>query len=237
MRKILVSLFLIVCFSGAFSQNVSDDLFKMNRAYRNFKDLSMNMTYLIFASHKSVTPQEVYRGIFKKQGEAQYSRFMGIQTLSTKNFFVTADSSEKEIILSNPANQANLFLPKTDIDNYLKLCSKTEFFEPKPGLIGYRLFANPKIISEYSRVDIHINKKTFLVERLILYYGREMNSDESGSKKDKPRMEIFFSNIDTHPEFSPDEFSESRFFVQNGEDYKVTKEYSEYQLINKKISW
>ena len=90
---------------------------------------------------------------------------------------------------------------------------------------------------EYNELDIYINKNTFFIERIVLFYKNPLSIDGNSvsAYKEKPRLEIVFKNIDITPTFSDLIFAEGSYFSEIKGNIVLAAPYRHYKLINQRI--
>ena len=213
------------------------DFSNVNETYSSTPLLKMNVSYALFPSYTSTAAFEKSSGVFMKNGNDTYSNLLGIVSISNRNVSVTLDSNEKVIVVANPPSRKKQSPSLIDVDTMLSQCSGIEYKELEGGLKYYKLRFDGIPFSEYNAVEIYIDGKTNFISRLMLYYRVEIDLDEEGPacSKDRPRLEIVYTNVDTRPVFPQDQFSESKMIRASGKTYIAAPAYSKYRVINNKI--
>lgn len=238
MKAIYVSVVLLfVAFSSAAQTDnrakAAGDFRAVNTAYINTPQLQMDVTYTLFPGYTSTAAFETDRGVFMKQGNNTYSELLGIVSLSNSNVTVTLDSNEQTIVVTDPPDKNYADPSLVDLDSLLKLCSSIEYKELGE-LNYYRLRFDGVTFFEYNVMEVYIDRKTNFLSRLTLYFRMEVDLDEEGDActKDKPRLEIVYTNINTAPQFAARQFSETKFIGIKGKSVSAAPAYSRYRLIN-----
>jgi hypothetical protein len=240
MKTIYVSIVLLfVAFSSAAQADsrakAAGDFRAVNAAYINTHQVQMDVTYTLFSGYTSTAAFETDRGVFMKQGNNTYSELLGIVSLSNSNATVTLDSNEQTIVVTDPPDKNHTDPSLVNLDSILKLCSSVEYKELGE-LNYYRLRFDGVTFFEYNAIEVYIDRKTNFLSRLTLYFRMEVDLDEEGDacSKDKPRLEIVYSNINTAPQFAARQFSETKFIGIKGKTITASPAYSNYHLINNK---
>jgi hypothetical protein len=241
MKYFIIFLFLAV--SGAavaqstIRQQAAADFRLVNEAYSGSEKLQMDVNYTLFPSYTSTVAFEKEKGVFMKQGTSTYSCLLGIVSLSNSRVSVTLDSNEQAIVVADPADRRSGTPSLVDVDTLLQMCSSIEYKEQEGGLKFYKLKFDGVTFSEYNAIEVYIDGKTNFISRLMLYYRVEMDLDEEGPKcaKDRPRLEIVYTGINTNPVFSENQFSETSMIKYSGKAYVAASSYSKYRVINNKI--
>jgi hypothetical protein len=196
----------------------------------------MDVSYTLFPSYTSTVPFENDKGVYMKQDNNTYSNLLGIVSLSNSRVTVTLDSNEQTIVVADPPERKKRDPNVPELDSLLAVCSAIEYTESE-GVKVYKLKFDKLAFFEYNSIDVYIDSKTNFLSRMNLYFRVEMdlNEDDRSSVKDRPRLEIVYSNIDTNPVFASGQFSESGMISIAGKKITARPAYSNYRLINNKI--
>lgn len=238
MIKYCICFFMCVVVMNAHSQNVKEDVMKINEAYSKFIDLSMNITYNVYANAASTLPAESETGSFKQHGNLRYSRIKEIESLQNKEYLVVVDNEEKIIVVGNPVKFNPGKITLLDLDTAFAKCSSVKFMDNNASQKGYKLMFKTNIVSEFDAIDLYFNKKSFLVERMVFYYREriKINEADENSVKEKPRLEIIFSNMNFKTVSDINFFSEARFIEKKKGKYYPVSAYNQYNLIDQKFA-
>ena len=78
--------------------------------------------------------------------------------------------------------------------------------------------------------ELYFNTRTYFIEKLVLLYAPTRQREYGDAKPlvEAPRVEVEYNDIDLHPTFEADTFSESKFVVQSGGTWRPSKEYVDY---------
>lgn len=219
------------------SEKASADFVRINQAYADNKKLKMDVAYALYANYTSAIPHENAKGVFMKQNNSTYSELLGTTSLSNNKVSLAIDKNEQTIIVTDPP--AKTVIPgAVDFDALLKICSSIDYKELDGNIKYYKLRFDNAPFSLYNSIDIYFNGETFLLTKLLLYFREEidLNADDKIQVKEKPRLEISYTSIDTSPVFDPGQFSEARYISIAGKKITCTQAYSAYHLINHKLS-
>lgn len=230
-------LFCILFFPAA-AQNAKQDILKINETYSSIKDLSMDITYTVFPSSKSKVALETHTGCFKQHGDMKYSRLKEVEAVHNNNYSLVIDNEDKLIVVANPAKSNMSEITMIDLDKSLSQCASIDFLGTIGSLSGYKLMFKQNVVSEYDAVELYFNKKSFFVEKLVIYYRQKvkLNEEDPNAVKDKPRLEIVFSNTNLKTIADITLFSEERFIEKKKGKYYPTSAYNSYQLIDQKFA-
>ncbi|MCU0436197.1 MAG: hypothetical protein MUC87_22260 [Bacteroidia bacterium] len=231
--------FLLLLIGGALSlqlsaQQATADFKKVNEAYQKATSLSMDVGYKLFANYTSASPFESSNGKYIKQNNNYYSELLGIVTVQNAKHKITINQEQKSLILTNPQDAGKSPSPVM-LDSMLTLCSKIEFTDLGEGRKLYKLHFATVENFEYDRIDIEIGNN-WLLSKLVFFYRKAVILDETNKslQKEKPRLEITYSSINTQPAISAELFSEKKYIIQSGKSYKAAPAYADYRFLNLK---
>jgi hypothetical protein len=213
------------------NQAVKADINKMNMAYDQLPMLFSNVTYTLRAENKFKTPQ-ISKGTVIRTRKGQLSTLEGTETLQTDEIYLVVDNNDKLILIANPPKERNI--QPVDVEQLLKQCSvvnSSETTEQKK----YTFVFSPKVASEFRSVEIFINKKSFLLDKMILnYYTNNIRKDEDNNVIKNPSMEILFSSEKNISINYKERFSEKYYIEKNKGKYQPSLKYKNYKIINQK---
>jgi hypothetical protein len=235
MRILLFILFIVVR-NICIAQVAKDDFAKINQAYVTNSKMTMKTSYELFQNKetKNVFQKEI--GEIKRDGNLQYTKLGDIETIRSKEYNVIVDHEDKNISVLGLSADPNSLDEKTymiDLEKALKSCAKVEFNKENNNQNSYDLELPA---SEYSEIKIIFNSKTFLLEKMVLYYSELQNlEDKQDGLKERPRLEITYSDIDLRPRFSGSEFTYNKFIEKNGGKLNCKSPFKDYILYDNSI--
>lgn len=234
-RGYFLAFTILLSVAGLKAQDFASAFQQVNATYAKTPNISMQVQYSLFTNYVSTVPFENSIGFFVKEKGNYYSKLLGITTIQNSRYKLSVNENEKVIIVSNPAESEKApSLPM--IDSMLVRCSSKEVVDLDNGTKRYILHFEKTVFSEFDRIDIEINAAHF-VSKLVLFYREAVNLDESNTelKKEKPRLEISYSSINTQPVISQEQFSEKHYINVNGKQIVLNSSFSNYRLLNHKI--
>ncbi len=235
MRRFLF-LSLIILISGLHlqAQTISAVFAKTNEAYKNAQNLSMNIRYELFTNYTTTAPYETSSGTYIKQGNSYYSSLLGITTIQNRKYKLSISNTDKVIIVTNPVKPGKA-PSMVETDTLLKQCSSTLVQTNTDGSTTCVLRFDKVAFSEYDRIEITSGANGFIT-KMVLFYREALSLDETDPnlKKEKPRLVITYSDINTSPVISEDQFSEKKYIQENGKQIICTPAYSTYRILNHK---
>jgi hypothetical protein len=244
MRKIFMTIvFLCSLLANGFAQQevsgskAAADFIRINEAYADYKKLKMDIDYLLFPDYTATTPFENEKGVFMKENNNTYTELFGITSLNNSKVSLSVDKNEELMVVADPPKKTSI--PGViAFDTLLKICSSIQYAELDGNIKYYRLRFDNVVFSQYNEIDIYFDGGTFLLTKLNLYFREEVdaNPDDKINLKEKPRLEITYSAIDTSPVFEVGQFSETHYIRIAGKKISCSSGYTKYQLINNKLS-
>ena len=218
----------------AFSQNMKEDIRKVNLVYDKNDKISMDIIYNAYETYESSRIADTYVGSMKRNGKNYYSKILDIETVYTDKYALVINKEKKQLIVNNPIMFNNSNVTMVDVDesfnSYSEVKEKTETATQKV----YYFKVKKNIITNVSAFDIYINKETFFVEKAVIYYAHELksNPNDANEKYKKPRLEIVFNNININPTFEAGFFDYNSYITAKGTEFKLTDTYKDYNLSN-----
>lgn len=239
----LTALLLCLCFLlFSFTEKLTDNqaikekLKKVNDTYTSMNNFSMNVTYNLYPTYKSTVPSDIYKGYYKKVKTNIHSHLLGIETIQSEKIRIVIDSSDKLMLLANPVLTSKVALVSFNLDSALALCSRVELKQDQADEDVFKLLFDDEE-SEFSSILICIDKKQNLIKKLTLFYNTAvpLNNEDENSAKEKPRVDIIYSDVNTKATAAKNEFSESNYFSMLKGKYVPAKQYEKYKIINQKL--
>lgn len=231
----LLSFLLITSAKTTHAQNASEDFKKVRAAYDAAPAISMDVLYKSYPDYTTTVENDSQSGSFKRQGSNLYSNLLGIETLQNSQFNIIVENNSKKLVILDPA-KASVNISPVNVDSVLSMCSSVKFIEGAGNQRIYKLSFDKLTSFQYSTIDFCINKETFLIDKIVLYYrdAVNFNYEDKEAPKKKPRLEIIYKNINTHAVFTNEQFSEKKYITVSENAIKPTGTYSAYELINQK---
>ena len=216
------------------AQTVAEVLKEVNAKYSGTENVSMDIKYELFTNYSAVLPYESSSGSYVKQGSSYYSNLLGITTVQNKKYAVSVSESDQMIVVSNPVKTGKA--PSlVETDSLLKRCTSTEVKKTAEGVTTCILHFENAPFCEFDRIEIEVGTNSFITS-MTLFYREAVNLNESDPqlKKEKPKLVISYSNINTNPVIKADQFSERTYIIDNGEKITGASAYSTYRILNHK---
>jgi hypothetical protein len=213
MKRAYMAIVTLIAVSG-YSQSTINDFARVKEKYLSLTSLSTEIEYVVFSGHENGRAVDIKNGSYKSnmRDAFRYEVDGTIQLHNPKYDIVV--SSEDRIILvkkNNGKPDGSTLLPGVDTsgavwNNAIKIGEGNDI---RTWRVTFKNTA-----SEYDKIDISIDTKTFLVKSVSLYYRIKMSGylySEDPSDDYLPKMTITYKNTVTNPVLAANEFSESRF--------------------------
>lgn len=233
-RTTYILSFILISFA-VWSQKANEDFKKVRLAYDTAGAVSMDIEYILYENYTPVVPYDTQTGTYCKSGANSITSLSGIETLVNEKYLVVCDNNDQMILVGDPGPSKNPVDMNTD--SLLKICSAVKYSENASGQKVYKLEFEKTKLSEYSAMEIFINKRTSFIEKVTLYYRFESKlGEERTAPMTKPRLEIVYKNIKAKVGFSSGYFSEKKFITGTGKTMACSATHAAYKLINQKLT-
>ena len=223
-RRILFVLLFVLKLTEGFSQNAKEDFEKINAAF-DVERLSMRISYDLYKNKDTKIVFQKESGELKQSRTFKWMKVGQVETIETDTYSLIIDHKGKAIsMLGKRLNQKedknkNPF--KINLDSILKMCEKVEFKKLNDQQNSYDLVFP---LSEYSKIKVVYNSKTFFMEKMILYYNDAQDLEEKkGSPEEAPRLEIVCSDINLDPIFTSNEYTYDTYLEKTADGKWVCK--------------
>lgn len=239
--KSVKSIMLLLLFSFAFrgfSQVAKNDFASINKAYADQEQLSVKVTYQVFRNKTTPVAFSTEKGEVKQKGILRYTRTGDIETVETETYRLIVDHEDKnisllDIISRENKNEEMKTVSPVELDELIAMCSKVEFKKLNSTQNCYTLIIPDE---QYQEVKLIYNAKNFFIEKLILYYSEKQNLEgKDDGLMEAPRVEITYSDFNTHPDFDQTPFSYNSFLEKRNGKLLAKAAYKAY-TVNDQLS-
>jgi len=219
---LFIWLFLLL-FQHIQSQNIVNDLKKINLKYLQTKRYELILNYQLFLDNQfdSKTSAE-----FMKDGSSYYYKIEDNELIKNKSMLVSVDHTDKIVVIrKNVKEEINKnSLMKIDFEEIVKNYEKvTRIVNGKN--VQYQIdFKN----SKYKSVILKYDSTTMFLTYIKIIFRVPVEVDEKTRK-----MAFIEINISTNLNnlvFKADQFSYTKFITVSGKTFKLNSPYSAYQL-------
>lgn len=222
--RVKIVILLSLCYYSVFcySQDTINDFIRMNKYFEDVKSYNLSARFKMIKNKKSVVE---FNETFIKNDSLLYINLDSMEYILGKDFNLNVNNHQKIIILSPPNRSAlNVSLNPTQIGLDLTMYKKITFRNEDLKYNSYTIFP---INASYEKVYCRFNKKTFFVDKVILY-GKE---DDISSQFEQ--IEISVIRFDKKPKLTDELFTFYKYFNFDKEGNMVcNEEYRGYKLIN-----
>ncbi|MEM7370407.1 MAG: hypothetical protein AAF587_17490 [Bacteroidota bacterium] len=228
---LLPTLLMIFVLAGnstvVFSQDVKEDLKKINQAYEAHKSFRADVTYKLFGSLSGNTPIETVSGTIRNQDQYQYSKISGLETLINGKYAVLVNHERKTISIQSGFELTSV-LHQPNLDSLVAYCQDIQYTRLTSSSVSYDfVFEN----HEYERIRMVFHPDTYVIESFTFYQADPVSLTEGGALQ-SIRMEIQFSNIQINQALPDAQFSEAQFVSHINGQYQPVKALASYRLVN-----
>lgn len=225
--------FLLFFYTFCNAQNEVELLKKVGRSMDGYKTLSMDVTYSTYVNFIAATPTEVVKGKYIKRGKDYYNEINGIISMKNSRFLISVDPSEQSIVLTNSPtyNFENFGISFDSIIHEISSLKVLPINE-KSKMIRIEF---KEIPYTYDKIEIVFDVQDHLIKKLILYYSEEISLDEDKMPRQKPRMEITFSNVIKNKMQQEEIFSDLYYITARGTQYTCSEKFKGFTLLDQRI--
>lgn len=228
-----IKLLTVVCLMAGFcpAQTPIDDFGRVRQAYASLTGLSVNMEYTVFRGHEGTQATTVQSGSFRTDMKNRYLFKVGDVTRLHNERYDIMVSGEEKVIVVETAPQAKV-VPLFGVDTTGGLWKKAVKIGEGNGIRTWRI--NYEGYTEFEKMDVTVDTKTFLIKNISLYYrlkmGEYLNSEDAEDDY-CPKLGIRYSQAVLNPVFSAEEFSEKKYIQVTEKGILPAEAYKNYELI------
>jgi hypothetical protein len=191
------------------AQNFRDDYKKMQDAYASLDRFSCDLKIKTFEHAADSKASAVMSAALRKQGD-NYSYFLGrMKMIMNDDCLLFIDEAARQMtytIRNKKKEAAAPQMPAFAIDTLIKKSDSVICKGLENGKKHYIAYSSKGLILS---TELFINTETNLLENVIYHYDAKRYSSE--------KVEIDYCNMQLHPEFAADEFSEKNMHSIPGE--------------------
>ena len=223
-------LVLIIPFISS-AQNLAEDLQRMDQAYADAEQLTMQVSYEVFRNATAQEPIQVEKGQIVRRGNQSYQKIGAVETITTAEYQLVADHTHQAVILAAGVNTPTSAgtLSVEQLQTLLQLCDSVEYKAIDPQHMQYTLLIPS---SEYQKITITLDRQHYWIKKMVLHYRHGRKFTDAAGAPEAPRLEMTFGNISTRKKVPQDTFAYQNFLDKSHNRYTLNKTYQHYQLIN-----
>ncbi len=241
-NNVLIYLMLaLVCWSGdAVSQNAMDDL-KLAGKKLESKKFKMKMKYVLFETYTSKNSIEEKNFTISSWGTELNMSVEGIDIVKTKDKSLYVDHLHKVMILQNEGKTSR----QGEMDELSKLVNIDSLIDASVTVTLLRTENHQKVYRikyikghMFNYADAYINDQTVLIDKICVFYASPMNEilgksfEKTDEGKQRPRLEISFTNYQFPVTKSKTDFTISKFVYKKGGKYTMTQPFVAYEFFD-----
>lgn len=218
----LFSLVVIFLFPVLVNAQISNkDFDSIRTAYARMSEYAMELEYKLYPDHDFPVCMESTKAWMKKKDNQYYYKVGGTEALINQDYVMIVSHKNRTFMIDkyeNPSLKRDQNIKNAGIDSLIG-----QLIKSVSNLDSSKVTLKEKLISktekqyslyysrgEYTSVSFVYDVNTYLVKKAVLYYRKKMRVDNSKVEK-SPRLEMIYSNIQQHPKFNKDTFSEKKF--------------------------
>lgn len=224
---------LLFSFNHAFAGEVEDLIKKMQARFSQAKTLEYTCAYELFRGHKGTEIHSAYDGYVCRNDKQVYQKIKNTEFVYGTDFFLKISHEEKALSLD---------LAQTNIVREVDMSTIFEYCEEKnvdaqdtyyTVTLKYK-YASP---SPFRVVKMRIDKKTFQLTQLDLYYTNSQNFSTIPGRSDmaQPHLRIRFSTMKTELEVKKELFEFSKYIETKNQMLIPAGNCKGYELIDNRI--
>jgi hypothetical protein len=233
MKSKAIILIFVAVSGRLMAQNAVEDIRKINLAINQPTKLEVGLSYKVFSDSTTTHAMQTQEGQWIKNGLLQYHSLGATETIrKAGELQVLVDHESKTVVVSNaPVKQSDnpASAMAESLTEMLATCRSVKYKSMSNGLAAYELHP---YVSEFSKIIVVFEKKTFLLRKMILQQANAVNITEGDLERwILPRIEIEFSSI-ALGRASENKLQQSKFVEKKNGVYALTAPYKDYQLNN-----
>ncbi len=234
MKLRILTICMVFMSAAAFSQQIKDEVYQINKAYKNMPVYSVNSVYELFAD-QDPQPVKVESGVLARNQKNKYFKIGDLESVQTEEYAVVVHHPSKLISLNGISlsdetkAQLDEYNPE-NVEQLLKMADKSALKTTgKQSCISF-YFKEGK----YSEMHLYYHKKTYHISKVVMKFTDKM---EYMGKHFQPTLVITYKDFNTKPVFGADDFTYFRYVNKSGKKLVPKPAYKLYKvndlLINK----
>ncbi len=236
MKTLISFIFILSCVS-AYTQNIREDMIKLNEQYGCSQNINIISKYKYYNNiKKSAVPDKIITGKMIKDGDNFLLQADNNFQVKIEGLVVAVNNDDKTISFSQAKNYNHNYLID-DIEKSLDYISNYSFSDSVKGIKHYKLYYDESM--PYYQVDIVINTTTGFLSKYICYAKEYpyMHSVENYSEKDIKHVKLEIEYTINHNQVAEKNklFNINSYLIINGNEVTPAPKYAGYEIINLKI--
>ena len=214
------------------AQDARDVLKKMQEFYASCSEFEVSATYELFKGNKSNTVEESYEGFYQKSKEGFYQKIDETECIATGDFFLAISHPEQIMVLEKSKKIA---MNDLNLETSLKHCKSLEVKQEEKNYIVLMYFSIDSGLP-FSLVKITIDKKSYELKVLDLYYAEEIDFSKRISSQDMQQAHLRIKNRDFSKKIKKDDkrYQLSSYLTGNNGEATPSETCKGYELVDKR---
>lgn len=219
--------------SYSFGGQVEDIIKKMRSNFLEVKALEYSSTYELFKGHKSTSVHTSYQGYFYRDEKHVYQKIKNTEFVYGSDFFLKISHDQKALSLDLAQENINR---EIDLSTIFNFCIEKTAVE-KEKYYSITLKYKHGSPTPFGVVKMRIDKKSFQILQLDLYYRNSQNFSDSFRQTDmaQPHLRILFGEIKMVEKPRKELFEYSNYIGKKADMLYPTGECKGYELIDNRI--
>lgn len=224
---------LLLFYSFSFGQKVETVLGKMKEKYRELNTISYSTVYELYKGHKSNEVEDAYSGVVFKNTKGIYQKIKETEFIYGDDFSIRLDHEHNSIELGLATK---VISGEVDMDLALKECYE-KTMEDKGEYYSLTLKLRSTSSVPLSVLKIRIEKESYLIVQMDLYYSDNIDFSTNRSKKDlhQPHLKIKFFNHSFSNSALEKKLLFENYFKTNNNIITPVTEYKRYRFIDNRV--
>ena len=221
----------LLAWDGLYAQDFIRDYERMMESYRNTEEYSLAASMHTYSDWASDKPVETMKAEMRRHGSNYLCRMDGTIMLVNKRCRLMVQPSRKMMIYSSQEKKKKGKPMELELDEGLlpdmsgvldMVRERAEYMGEKDGIRHYSIVDGG---GHLERMEMYIDTESYMVSRIEYYYDKKAYAGSSKSV-------LVYDRIDTSPDFSDSDFSESPYVEMRGGVPVPIGRYSDYELIS-----
>lgn len=224
LKSISFVVFALLLSSNVLSQNLSEDLKKISKTYKDIVKYKCSVTYSVYMDNKI---HQTETGIVKVDNSNYHMTFGQIEVFNNSKANITLDHNSKVVLLNTSQSTPKNIISDLNWDSLINMVSKQEFKKNSATDYQYTLTfengVNESMIIHFNPLNHRVFKiKT--TQRQMEYI--------SENKQQKLSSVMIISNFQTKVVFSLSDFDAHNYLSILNTEVKLKSKINDYRVLN-----
>ncbi|WP_179008685.1 hypothetical protein [Winogradskyella forsetii] len=238
MKNIIIILALLSV-TTIYSQSFDEVFTKFSKTKKETEEYQVNLDYKLYKGVKGTRVYENYSGMMAIHNGTKYQEVGAMKHIEMPNGFIKLNTEEKAMMVGLSSVSAYPSLEEIDPNLIYTYYNKGEF-EEKDGLFKISFNAKEYSSLQTSRMEIHIDKKTFHQKKVVIYYSvlKDFSFYDENHLKNKtdesvdfPRLEISYSEYKSEVQINKSFFLQDSYIEVTPSKIVGVNQYKDFEII------